>query len=87
MIRNEISQDKLMQYQEPDHHEIMSYPQELRSQLFSSIFRNVKRKGMYVKSKTVKEHFKDGKVGNGKVGIGHGCFLKKIKDKYYAEAW
>lgn len=38
MIRNEISQDKLMQYQEPDHHEIMSYPQELRSQIFSSIF-------------------------------------------------
>lgn len=42
---------------------------------------------MYVKSKTVKEHFKDGKVDNGKVGVGRGCFLKKIKDKHYAEAW
>lgn len=81
MIRNELSEDKLKQYQEIDHQEIMSYPPELRQQVFSSIFHNVKRQGKYVKKEAVKEHFK---VDN-KVAVGRGRFLKKIRDNDCAE--
>ena len=37
---------------------------------------------MHVKKETIDEHFK-----NKKVNIGRGRFIKKIKDRVYAEAW
>ena len=45
-----IDVDKLKQYQTIDHHEIMTYPPEIREQIMSSIF-CAKRPGMYVKKK------------------------------------
>ena len=36
----------------------MCYPAKLREEICSSIFRNIKRDGMYVKKETVDEHFK-----------------------------
>ena len=82
MIRNEVSEETSRQYQQIDHHEIMCYPPKLREEICSSIFRNIKRDGMYVKKETVDEHFK-----NKKPTIGRGQFVKKIRDSVYAEAW
>ena len=47
-----------------------------------SILRNVKRDSMYVKKKTIDEHFR-----NKKTGVGRGRFIKKVRDSVYAEAW
>ena len=40
MIRNDVSKDKIKQYQTLDHQEIMHYPPQLRDQICSTIFRN-----------------------------------------------
>ena len=40
MIRNDVSKDKIKQYQTLDHQEIMHYPLQLRDQICSTIFRN-----------------------------------------------
>ena len=59
----------------------------LRPEICSSIFRNVKREGMYVQKETSDEHFKAIARVNGKTnGIGRGRFVKKIKDSHYAES-
>ena len=49
-LNEKIDVDKLKQYQTIDHHEIMTYPPEIREQIMSSIF-CAKRPGMYVKKK------------------------------------
>ena len=82
MIKDYVSEQSKKQYQQIDHHEIMCYPPKEREEICSSIFRNVNREGMYVKKETIDEHFK-----NKKVNIGRGRFVKKIKDRVYAEAW
>ena len=82
MIKNKVSEKKKDQYQQIDHHEIMCYPPKEREQICSSIFRNIKRDGMYVKKETVDEHSK-----NKKPTIGRGQFNKKIKGSLYGEAW
>ena len=38
---------------------------------------------MYVKKETIDEQ----KKRNKKTGIGHGRFIKKVRDSVYAEAW
>ena len=75
MIKNNVSEQSKKQYQQIDHHEIMCY-------LLKETFRNIKRDGLYVTKETVDEHFK-----NKKTIIGHGQFIKQIKDSVYAEAW
>ena len=76
-----IDDDKLKQYQTIDHHEIMTYPLELREEIMSSIFR-AKRAGMHVKKEAVVEHFKK-LIKN----VGRGRFLKRIKGDHYKETW
>ena len=49
MIRNDVSKDKIKQYQTLDYQEIMHYPPQLRDQICSSIFRNANRKDMHIK--------------------------------------
>ena len=85
MIRNNVSKDKVKQYQTLDHQEIMHYPLQLRDQICSSIFRNANRKDMHIKKEAINEHFvgKNKKVG----GTGRAKFFKKIRDDLYAEAW
>ena len=82
MIKNNVSEQSKKQYQQIDHHEIMCYLLKEREEICSSIFRNIKRDGLYVTKETVDEHFK-----NKKTTIGRGQFIKKIKDSVYAEAW
>ena len=36
----------------------MGYPKKEREQIMSSMFRNVMRKGMFIKKETLHEHFK-----------------------------
>ena len=51
IIKNNVSTEKLKQYQTLDHHEIMQYPPQLQQQICSSIFRNVNRKDMHIKKR------------------------------------
>ena len=82
LIKSNVSEEQIKQYQQINHHEIMGYPHKLREEICLLIFRNVKRDGTYVKKKTIDEHFK-----NKKVGVGCGRFVKKIKDSVYVESW
>ena len=82
LIKNNFSEEHKKQYQQIDHHEIMGYQPKLREEICLSILRNVKRDGMYVKKKTIDEHFR-----NKKTGVGRGRFIKKVRDSVYAEAW
>ena len=50
----------------------------------SSIFRNANRNDMFVQKETINKHFKKEKA---KTGIGHGQFLKKIRNDCYAKEW
>ena len=69
IIKNEVTEDKMKQYQTIDHEEIRHYPSHLQEQICSSIFRNSHRQDMHIKKKTIKEHFV-----NKKVGVGRGNF-------------
>ena len=53
LIKNNVSEEHKKQYQQIDHHEIMGYPPKLREEICLSVFRNVKRDGIYVKKKTI----------------------------------
>ena len=82
LIKNDVPKEKLKQYQTLDHDEIKQYPPQLREQICSSIFRNAKRRDMYVQKQTINEHF-----NNKSVSIGRGRFIKKIRDDMYAQSW
>ena len=56
---------------------MMSYLPKVREQIFSSVFRNIKRDGMIVTKETINEHFK-----NKKPSIGRGRFIKKLRAMY-----
>ena len=73
MIRNDVSKDKIKQYQTLDHQKFKHYPPELHYQIYSSIFRNANQKDMHIKKETINEHFvsKNKKVG----GTGRGRFI------------
>ena len=82
IIKNDVKEDTLKQYQTIDHNEIKQYPSHLQEQICSQIFRNSNRKDMHIKKETIQEHFQ-----NKKVSAGRGRFLKKIKDDLYAQYW
>ena len=82
LIKNNVSEEHKKQYQQIDRHDILGYPPKLHEEICSSIFRNVKRDGMYDKKETIDEHFR-----NKKTGIGPGRFIKKVRDSVYAKVW
>ena len=45
---NKLDSEKIKQYHKIDHEEIKKYPQKDQTQIFSSIFRNIGCKDMYV---------------------------------------
>ena len=51
MIKNNVSTEKLKQYQTLDHHEVMHYPPRLREQICSSKFRKANEKDMHIKKR------------------------------------
>ena len=51
IIKINVSEEKIKQYNFIDHHEIMRYLPEMCEEIFSSIFRNGDRKDMHVKKK------------------------------------
>ena len=51
LIKSNVSEEQIKQYQQINHHEIMGYPHKLREEICSLIFHNVKRDGMYVKKR------------------------------------
>lgn len=53
IIKNNVSTEKLKQYQTLDHHKSMQYPPQLREQICSSIFRNANQKDMHIKKETM----------------------------------
>ena len=76
MINNELSKEQIKQYQFIDHQENNKNPHNLKQEICSSIFRNVKREGMYVQKETINEHFKGVAKVNGKTNdIGRGKFI------------
>ena len=55
IIKNQVSDNKLKQYQLIDHEEIKNYPLEFQDQIRSSIFRSADHKDMNVPKETIKE--------------------------------
>ena len=81
IIENQVSDDKLKQYQLIDHDEIKNFSLEFQDQIVSSIFRSADRKDMNISKETMKEHFnKSNKVTSCR-------FLKKNRDYMYAKEW
>ena len=83
MIKNDITDEKIKQYQQIDHDEIKKYPPNDQQQIMSSIFRNANRKDMNIEKRTSNEHLSNKKIS----GRGHGKFIKMIKDDMYAQWW
>ena len=54
IIKINVSEEKIKQYNFIDHHEIMRYLPEMCEEIFSSIFRNGDRKDMHVKKKNIR---------------------------------
>ena len=82
MVKNKVPKNIRKQYQTVDHEEIKQYPLKYQEQIFSSIFRNVIRKDMFVEKKTANENF-----FNKKPPTGRGRFLKQIKYDLYRDSW
>ena len=53
IIKNDVKEDTLKQYQTIDHNEIKQYPSHLQEQICLSIFRNSNRKDMHIKKETI----------------------------------
>ena len=73
IIKNQVSDNKLKQYQLIDHEEIKNYTLEFQDQIRSSIFRSADCKDINISKETIKEHFNN----INKVPPGRGRFLKK----------
>ena len=82
IIKNDISKNKLKQYQQIGRDEVKKYPPLYQEQIMSSIFRNSNRKDMNIEKRTIKEHF-----NNKKLSVGRGKFFKKCKDDMHAQYW
>ena len=80
IIKNDISKNKLEQYQQIDHDEVKEYPPQYQEQIMSSIFQNSNRKDMNIEKRTIEEHF-----NNKKLSVSRGKFFKKCKDDMYAQ--
>ena len=83
MIKNDITDEKIKQYQQIDHDEIKKYLPNDQQQIMSSIFRNANRKDMNIEKRTSNENLSNKKIS----GCGHGKFIKMIKDDMYAQWW
>ena len=83
MIKNDITDEKIKQYQQIDHDEIKKYPPNDQQQIMSSIFRNANRKDMDIKKRTINEHFSNKKIS----ACGRGKCIKMIRDDMYAQCW
>ena len=57
IIKNEVSDNDLKQYQLIYEKEIKNYPLEFQNQIRSSIFRSADRKDMNISKETIKENF------------------------------
>ena len=55
IVKNQVSDNKLKQYQLIDHEEIKNYPLEFQDQIRSSIFRSADHKDMNIPKETIKE--------------------------------
>ena len=73
IIQNQVSANKLKQYQLIEHEEIKKYLLEFEDQIRFSIFRGADHKDINISNETIKEHFSNGN----KVPTGVGRFLKK----------
>ena len=83
MIKNDITDEKIKQYQQIDHDEIKKYLPNDQQQIMSSIFRNANRKDMNIEKRAINEHFRNKKNS----GCGRGKFIKMIRDDMYAQCW
>ena len=54
IIKSNVSEEKIKQYNFIDHHEIMRYLPEMCEEIFSSLFCNGDRKDMHVKEKNIR---------------------------------
>ena len=81
MIKNDITNKKIKQYQQIDHDEIKKYLPNDQQQIMSSIFRNANRKDMNIEKRTINEHFSN------KKSVARRKFLKKCKDDFYVQCW
>ena len=82
MIKNDINDNKIKQYQQIHHDEIKKYPIHYQEQIMSSIFRNSNQKDLNIQKTTVNEHF-----SNKKISFGRGKVIKKCRDDMYAQCW
>ena len=74
-IKNQVSGNKLKQYQLIDHEQIKNYFLEFQDQIQSSIFCSADCKDMNISKETIKEHYNN----SNNVPNGRGRFLKKKK--------
>ena len=80
--KDKLSNQKIKQYQTIDHNEIMKSPERKREETMLSIFRNSKRRDIFIQKETTHEHF----AVNSR-NAGWGRFIKKIKNDHYKETW
>ena len=52
IIKSEVTEDKMKQYQTIDHEEIRYYPSHLQEQICSSLFRNSHRQDIHIQKET-----------------------------------
>ena len=57
IIKNNISKNKLEQYQQIDHDKVKKYPPQYQEQIMSSIFRNSNRKDMNIEKRNNQRTF------------------------------
>ena len=57
IIKNNISKNKLTQYQQIHHDEVKKYPPQYQEQIMSSIFRNSNRKDMNIEKRNNQRTF------------------------------
>ena len=81
VIKNDITDEKIKQYQQIDHDEIKKYPPNDQQQIVSSVFRNANRKDMNIEKGTINKHFSN------KKSVGRGKFIKKCKYDFYVQCW
>ena len=83
MIKNDITDKKIKQYQQIDNVEIKKYPSNDQQQIMSFIFCNANRKDMNIEKRAINKHFTNKKLS----GCGRDKFIKMIRDDMYAQFW
>ena len=83
MIKNDITDKKIKQYQQTGNVKIKKYPPNDQQQIMSFIFSSANRKDMNIEKRTINKHFSNKKI----CGCGRGKFIKMIRDDMYAQFW